>query len=590
MPTEPTDTHHVGAAASGDSAAPTYAATLVDEWVRHGVRHAVVSPGSRSTPMAVAVAEHRGLRVEVCHDERSAAFIALGVGKATGRPAIVVTTSGTAAVELHPAVVEADLSGVPLLAVTADRPPELRGVGAPQTIDQRDLFGTSVRWFVDPGPPEWRRRSEWRHLAADAYAAAVGVVPGPVHVNLAFREPLVGPLGELDPHGAEHDRPTPASWQLSEEQVGRLAGLLEGRRGVLVAGWGATADGSDALALAELADALGWPLLADHLSGCRASTDRVVECVDAITRVASLAEELRPEVVVRFGGLLASRVAGEWLSSSGALQIGMSRDGRSPDPDGVLSETFHTDTGAAARALSAAVERRGHPRPEAWGQRWRDVSSAARAAIGAALGASNELSEPGVAHAALAAVPSGGVLVVSSSMPVRDLEWYVGGRSDVRVLANRGANGIDGVVSTAVGAALSGVPVVALVGDLAFLHDSNALLGLARRGVDLAVVVVDNRGGGIFSFLPQAEALDEARFEQLFGTPHDVDLVGLAAAHGLAASRVGTGAGLDAALVGWRDRRGVGVVVATGDRARNVALHRRLNEAVAAAAGPSEIE
>lgn len=566
-----------------ENPALTYAATVVDELVRHGVRHAVVAPGSRSTPLALACATHPLLGVEVCHDERVAGFVALGIGKATGRPAVVVTTSGTAAVELHPAIVEADASGVPLLALTADRPPELQGVGAPQTIDQRDLYGRSVRWFADPGPPDVARRDTWRHLAADAYAAATGVVAGPVHLNMAFREPLVGVAGPLDPSMPDHDRPRPEGWGIADEQVARVARAVEATRGVIVAGWGATADGSDALAVAELADVLGWPILADHPSGCRGASDRVVGPFDPLLRVEHLAAELRPEAVIRFGGPVASRVTAEWLAASGAVQFGFSRHGRAPDPDGVLEESFHADTGLAARALCTALERRGHPRAVDWPQRWAELATVAQRAIDAVLVGTPEMAEPSVARAALGAASPGGVLVASSSMPIRDLEWYVPGRSGVTVLANRGANGIDGVMSTAVGVALSGTPTVALVGDLAFLYDANALVRLPRRGVDLAIVVVHNDGGGIFSFLPQASSLEQPRFEQLFGTPHGVDLVALAAAHGVAATAVGTLAGLNSALVGWRERRGSQVIVATSDRARNVELHRLLNAAVAAA-------
>ncbi|MCC6225641.1 MAG: 2-succinyl-5-enolpyruvyl-6-hydroxy-3-cyclohexene-1-carboxylic-acid synthase [Microthrixaceae bacterium] len=561
----------------------TYAATLVDEWVRHGVRQAVVCPGSRSTPMAVALADDRRLDVEMCHDERSAGFIALGIGKATGRPAIVLTTSATAAVELHPAVVEADHAAVPLLALTADRPPELRGVGAPQTIDQRDLYGGSVRWFVDPGPPEERHRAGWRHLAADSFAATLGIVPGPVHVNLAFREPLVGAAGAIEGPGEEHDRVGPQAWTLLDDQVARLVPLLEGRRGVVVAGSAAALNHTDAREIDELAAVLGWPIIADHLSGCRAGVRGRIESFDSILRVPELAEELRPETVIRIGGLPASRVLGQWLATSGAMQFAIDRYGRSPDPDGVVTERFHVDVASAALALRTALERRAHPGSDGWATRWAGIEASARVAIDGVIRSFSELSEPGAARAALAAVPTGGTLMVSSSMPIRDLEWYSPGRLDVAVLANRGANGIDGVVSTAVGVALSGVPVVALVGDIAFLHDSNALLGLARRGVDLAIVVIDNDGGGIFSFLPQAEALEPARFERLFGTPHGVNLGALVAAHGIGVTAVTTHAGLEAALVGWRDRRGVQVVLAASERSRNAALHRSINDSVAAA-------
>jgi 2-succinyl-5-enolpyruvyl-6-hydroxy-3-cyclohexene-1-carboxylate synthase len=409
------------------------------------------------------------------------------------------------------------------------------------------------------------------------------VVPGPVHLNLAFREPLVGAPGDLPAVDPGADRPAPPALVLLDEQVTRLAAAMEGRRGVVVAGTGAARDEAGAETVAALAEALGWPVLADHLSGCRRGEPAEVRCFDAVVRVAEVAEELRPEVVLRLGGLLASRVTNEWLAGTGATQFALDDHGRSPDPDGVVGERFHAPVGESLDALVATLRRRDHPPDAAWRSRWRDVERLASRTVDATLARHGELTEPGAARAALTMAPAGGALVVASSMPVRDLEWYVPGRRGVDVVANRGANGIDGVVSTAVGVALGGRPVVALVGDLAFLHDSNALIGLARRGVDLCIVVVDNDGGGIFSFLPQADALDATRFEQLFGTPHGVDLAAIAGAHGIVATTVSSQAGLESALVGWRDRRGVQLIVARSDRGRNVELHHELNAAVAAA-------
>jgi 2-succinyl-5-enolpyruvyl-6-hydroxy-3-cyclohexene-1-carboxylate synthase len=563
--------------------ASTYAATLVDEWIRQGVRHAVICPGSRSTPLAVALSERAELAIHVHHDERSAAFMGLGIGLATGDPAVVLTTSGTAAVELHPAVVEADLAAVPLLAVTADRPPELRGVGAPQTIDQRELFGASVRWFADPGPPANRRRDSWRTLAADAYAATVGLVAGPVHLNAAFREPLVGPAGELAPVDATEARTRPDPMVLTDDQVSRLVDELEDRNGIIVAGVRSAPTAADAAAIAGLSARLGWPVLADHLSGCRRSSSEVVGCFDAILRVEGAAAALRPEVILRLGGLLASRVTNEWLAGLGVPQFAIDPTGRAPDPDAVVTERLWAHVGNACGQVDRALARLELPVESRWLNQWRDAERVAAAAIESTMGSVGGLSEPGAARAALAAVPAGGTLMVSSSMPVRDLEWYSPARDDVRVVANRGANGIDGVVSTAVGLALAAGPVVCLVGDVAFLHDQSALIGLARRGADVAIVVVDNDGGGIFSFLPQADALESGRFEQLFGTPHGTDLAALGVAYGLPTTQVSTHAGLESALVGWRDRRGTALIVARSDRRTNVEFHRRLNAAVAAA-------
>lgn len=547
------DARSVAAPHDGDVAA-TYCATLVDQWVAEGVRHAVICPGSRSTPLAVALAARDDLSVHVHVDERSAAFMALGIGAATGTPAIVLTTSGTAAVELHPAVVEADLQCVPLLAVTANRPPELQGVGAPQTIDQRELYGRSVRWFCEPGPPRADGAPWWRRLAADAVAATSGEPPGPVQLDLAFREPLVGDSGELPPPLAPRTRGD-LRFGLLDEQLARLRQLLVGRRVLVVAGARAASGPGEATAVLDLAARAGWPVCCDHLSGLRGDHPNVVGAFDPILRT-ELAHDLRPEVVIRLGGLLASRALNDWLAASRAVQIGVDRWGRCPHPGFGWREELRIVPAVFAAGLVEVLD--GAAASADWTEAWRAAERSARSAIADTLDG-----EPAVVDAELAALVPGGTLVVSSSMPVRDLEWYARPRADVTVLSNRGANGIDGVVSTAVGVALSGRPTTCVVGDLAFLHDSNALLALRDRDVDLRIVVIDNRGGGIFSFLPQASALSPERFEQLFGTPQPVDLAALAAAHGLEVGR--------------------DVVIAPSDRATNRDLHARLNEAVASA-------
>jgi 2-succinyl-5-enolpyruvyl-6-hydroxy-3-cyclohexene-1-carboxylate synthase len=284
-------------------------------------------------------------------------------------------------------------------------------------------------------------------------------------------------------------------------------------------------------------------------------------------------------VVIRTGGLLASKVLGQWLAASGALQVGLDRADRVPDPDRLLSRSLVADPAVVAAQLAGL---RPTPASRDWSQRWAAAEASARRAVRAGIDADPDPSEPSVAVDVLASVPAGGALVVASSMPVRDLEWFAPPRPDAWVWSNRGANGIDGVVSTALGVATTGRATTVVVGDLAFLHDSTALVALREREVDLVVVVVDNDGGGIFSFLPQRGVLEPEAFERLFGTPHGADLVALAGAHGLPAERVRSRAGLQAALAGARARGGVRVVVVDSDRDRNVAVHARLVEAVAA--------
>ncbi len=558
------------------TAQATFAATLADEWVRAGLRHAVVSPGSRSTPLAVALAADDRLRLHVHHDERAAGFLALGIGKATGVPAVVLTTSGTAAVELHPAVVEASQSGVPLVVCTADRPPELQGVGAPQTVDQVHLYGRAVRWFC-PVDPAGAASSTWRSLAARAVTEATGAPPGPVHLDLAFREPLVGEPGPLPP-----GRPDGRPWHRTVRSVARpddagldeITGLLAGERGVIVAGAGSGGPGE----VHALAATTGWPVLADPTSACRVPAPATVAAFDALLRHRPFAEGRRPQVVLRLGRPPASRVLSEWLAGSAARQVLIERHGEWFDPDRTAAAVVAGDPGAWCSALARRLAR--SRATEAWAGSWNAAEAAAQAAMDHVLARHREVTEPGVARRLAATLPAGATLVVSSSMPVRDLEWYAAPRTGLRTLSNRGANGIDGVTSTAVGVALTTTaPATALVGDVAFLHDANALLGLAGRSVDLTVVVVDNRGGGIFSFLPQARALAAERFELLFGTPHEVDAVELAAAHGVAARAVDDLDDLEAALRAG----GPQVVVATTERPANVAVHDEIHAEVAAA-------
>jgi 2-succinyl-5-enolpyruvyl-6-hydroxy-3-cyclohexene-1-carboxylate synthase len=554
--------------------AATFCATLVDEWARAGVTDAVVCPGSRSTPLAVALASDARIAVHVHHDERSAAFMALGLGLATGRPAVVVTSSGTAAVELHPAVVEAHQSGVPFIAATADRPPELQGVAAPQTIDQTHLFGGSVRWFADAGVPVDESRGMWRSLGARVVAEALGAGgggPGPVHLNLPFRDPLVGDAGPM-PAGRAEGRP----WhsvvedraELDDAAVDKLAEVLDAVRGVVVAGRGTGGAGVHALA-----ERLGWPVLADPRSGARVPARTTVAAFDALLRHPRFARDHLPEVILRLGEQPASKVLAQWLASSQAREVVVARRGAWIDPDRSAELLVVADPARVVAALTKRLSgsaASGTP----WLARWSRAEAVAQLAIDEALSTFDGDTEPGLARAVMAALPDDGALVLSSSMPVRDVEWFAAPRSGVDVYSNRGANGIDGVLSTAVGVALARrAPTAVLIGDVALLHDTNGMLGAASRDIDLTIVIVDNDGGGIFSFLPQATELGPETFERLFGTPHGVDLVALAAVHGIPeVEAVGRGSG-------------VRLIRVHTDRAENVRAHDAINRAVVDALG-----
>jgi 2-succinyl-5-enolpyruvyl-6-hydroxy-3-cyclohexene-1-carboxylate synthase len=561
-------------AASHPNVQATFAATLVDEWVRGGVTHAVVAPGSRSTPLALALARESRIDVHVVLDERSAAFQALGVGLATGRPAVVLTTSGTAAVELHPAVVEASHARVPLLAVTADRPPELHHVGAAQTVEQQGLFAGATRWACDPGPADAAAATAWRSLAARSVIEAVGnpAGPGPVHLNLPFREPLLGRAGRVPP-----GRGDGGPWHRAEGAPvlppGNLVEALacSGRRGLVVAGTGA----GEASAIHRAAAALGWPVLADPRSGARIPADTTIGAADAVLRSSSFAEAHGPDLVLRLGATWASRVLNTWLAGLDARQVLVDPHGAWIDPDRTAEVVAVCDPTILCLALAEADIVAADPE---WLEGWAAAERVAQTAIAEVLRGRPEPTEPGTARDVVAALPDGAALVVSSSMPVRDVEWYSMPRDGVRIVANRGASGIDGVLSTAMGFARAWAPTVALAGDLAFLHDQGALNG--AEGVDCTIVVVDNDGGGIFSFLPQADALAADEFERLFAAPHGADLAAIAAAHGVPVTTPELAAEVGPAVADAVAAGGVRMVHIRTNRAANVAVHDEINRMV----------
>jgi 2-succinyl-5-enolpyruvyl-6-hydroxy-3-cyclohexene-1-carboxylate synthase len=563
-----------------EDVAATFCATLVDEWIEQGVRHAVVAPGSRSTPLALALAARTELQLHVFHDERSAAFAALGIGLATGVPAILLCTSGTAAAHFHAAIIEAHQSAVPILVCTADRPPELRDVGAPQTIDQTNLYGNAVRWFHDPGVAAAANAHTWRSTAAHAFASATGVWPGPVQLNLPFREPLVGVPGELAQRRGTGSASRPVELTVPAEVVSELAGRCRASTGVIVLGRGCDSPQQ----VAHLAWRLGWPVLADVRSGLRSTEPGrppvAITAFDDILRSAAFTGTHVPDVVLRVGEAAASKVLAQWMAALDAFHVHVSGVPTWADPDGVTDVHLMAAPGAFAAALAeqlaAPPERAG-----AWLSAWLEAEHRAQAAIDATL--DGGLSDPAVARLLGRNLPTPSNWVISSSMPIRDAEWYASSVGGARVFANRGANGIDGVIATATGVALAtAVPTFVLIGDVAFVHDSSSLTALMRRDIDLRIVVVDNDGGGIFNFLSQATALEADRFEQLFGTPHGTDLATLAAAHGIPVTRACDPAAFTAAIA----EPGTRVVLVRSDRIANVGTHEAVHAAVGAALSP----
>jgi len=551
---------------------------FADELARCGLREACTSPGSRSTPLVLSLAREPRIRSTSHIDERCGGFFALGLAKATGVPVALACTSGTAAANYAPAVIEAHEARVPLLVLTADRPPELRGLGAGQTIDQVKLYGSAAKWYLEvddhPATPE---RMRWlRQLACRAFWTALEGRPGPVHLNFSLREPLVLdlPLPDEEPGGGGRAGGRP--WVTRPRtRPGLAPGLLDGLRaavdahprGVIVAGRSERDPGLGD-ALAGLADALALPLLADPLSGARRGRAAVAH-YDALLREPEWAAAHAPDLVLRVGDLPTSKPLREWLHGlDGALQIAFDAENAWQDPAGAVGAIVCADP----RVLAPETPRR----DRGWLGEWTRADRVAAAAIAGAL---PTLSEPRVAAELGVRLPPGATLVVASSMPVRDVESFFPVReTPPRVLSNRGANGIDGTVSTAYGVAAAGGPTVLLIGDVALAHDVGGLLAARRLGLALAIVLLNNDGGGIFDFLPVAR--EGADFEEHVATPHGLDFARAAALYGCTHERVEDPEAFRGAL----DRAlGAGVttiVEVRTDRAENVELHRRVVHAV----------
>ncbi|HST55350.1 MAG TPA: 2-succinyl-5-enolpyruvyl-6-hydroxy-3-cyclohexene-1-carboxylic-acid synthase [Solirubrobacteraceae bacterium] len=601
---------------------------FVDELARCGMRDACTSPGSRSAPLVLTLASERRLRCHSHVDERCAGFFALGLAKASGLPVAVTCTSGTAAAELLPAVIEAREARVPLLVLTADRPPELRESGAGQTIDQLKLYGDAVKWFFEVGTHEsGAQRLRWmRALACRAYWTTLEGRPGVVHLNFPLREPLIAEQSlPHDPSARAAGLPyvrRRAARSAAPDDEARLAKLVgRARRGVVVAGRHERASALGDAAAAFCA-AASWPLLADPLSGARRGATAVAH-YDALLRDRAFAAGATPDLVIRVGDLPISKPLRQWLAGLGDVtQVALDPEGAWQDPDSVLCDSLALDPASALAKLAAEPRALAVEDPE-WLTSWRHADEHAATAITATL-AGEMLSEPEVAAELGRLLPANATLFVASSMPVRDLEtfWPVLS-APPRVLCNRGANGIDGIVSSALGVAASagaavhgsgptdgakpvdgfgsvggidpvdsanpvdGVgPVVLLIGDVALAHDLGGLLACKRLGLKLTIVLLNNDGGGIFDFLPVAGASMAQRddiYATHIATPTGLDFAQAAALYGLTHERARDASGLRAALERALSQDGAGIIEVSTHRAANVELHRRVWEAVSSA-------
>jgi 2-succinyl-5-enolpyruvyl-6-hydroxy-3-cyclohexene-1-carboxylate synthase len=576
---DPTDLRHVGAANL------RFARALIGELCAAGVAAAFVCPGSRSTPLALAVAE-QDLRHTVHIDERSAAFHALGFAKATGKPVLLLCTSGTAGANFLPAVAEASHARVPLIVLTADRPPELRAWGAAQTMEQRTLFAGFARWTEEaPCPSERNAEVAYaRALARRAVIEATGPAPGPVHLNLPFREPLLpGSVGEPPTQACKDATAPDAGVRLEHDVSASIASELRRiARGVLVFGPD-TWDPGLASAAHALATCLGWPILADPASGLRAGPPldgRVIHCADLLLRDADVAASLRPDLIVRFGGQPTSASVGAWMARHAAADVWL------VDPAAGFRDPQHRASRmlrSGSRQFCLETTTAGVPTAAAgaWLLAWQHADRVTRAAVATALDAESRLLTPHIVRALWSGLPDGAALYAANSMAIRDVDMFAGPRAgELRLLASRGVNGIDGQVSAALGAAAAlRRPTVLWCGDLALLHDVSGLLAGRLRAVDLTIVVSNDDGGGIFEYLPAARLVPRPLFEDLFAVPHGLDLRELARGLGWDAVRADSLGSFMQAL-SRALRGGRHVIEVTVDRVANTAFHQSIYELV----------
>lgn len=551
-----------------------WCSVLAETLVRRGVTQAVVSPGSRSTPLTMALVQNEGIEAIPVLDERSAAFFALGLAKQTGKPVVLVCTSGTAGANYFPAVIEAHESGVPLIVITADRPPEMRDCSSGQTIDQQKLFGGFVTFYHELAVPEASVGMLKYLRQTTAHAVERAASGGPVHLNAPFRDPLP-PIADATAQGlvgedwaaffAHLDAPKPAVTQT-------VAWSTQATRAVIVAGPGADAEGVKAVA-----QLTGWPVLADVLSPVRhaAGAGEVVAAYDVILRNAELARTLKPELVLCAGGWPTSKVLRGWMEAGGA-EIWMVAAG------GANREALHGRT-RVIQADVSALRVSAKPADEVYARAWREAESSAAKALADGLKAEKALVEPQVTATLAARLPEGTPLFVANSMPVRDLEyfWPANARG-VKVFFSRGANGIDGTLSTALGVAHGNAPTVLLTGDLALLHDTNGFLSVPQLRGSLTIVLVNNGGGGIFNHLPVAQF--NPPFEKYWATPQSVDFAKLCAAYGVEHVAVKDSTHLSA-LVSSLPAAGVRVLEVCTERVRDAAFRKQLFVDVAAGLG-----
>jgi 2-succinyl-5-enolpyruvyl-6-hydroxy-3-cyclohexene-1-carboxylate synthase len=556
-----------------------YTAAFVNELVLTGVCDVVVSPGSRSTPMALMMAEHPNIKVHILVDERSAGFFALGMAKSIKRPVALLCTSGTAGANYYPAVIEASYSRIPLIVLTADRPHELREVGAPQAIDQLHLYGHHVKAFFEMPIPE-KEKTVIRHArmtCARAVSSALNQPTGPVHLNFPFREPLIPLLDNEDLFKIEERKDKyvqidTGNWSLSHSQFESLATkLVKNRNGIIICG-PMDEDGYSER-IVNLSKKLNFPILADPLSQLRSGThddQLIIDCYDNFLRNDRAKQYLKPDIILRFGAMPVSKALSIFLKENhDAIHLVVDGGSGWRDPSALATEMIFCDERLFCESISAQLS---EPLENRMVEKWVAINAIGKENM-LTVGDLTDMDEGKLFVLLADILPSDSTLFVGNSMPIRDLDsFFFNNHKSIKIMANRGANGIDGIVSSAMGAAVYSNPLYLILGDLTFYHDSNGLLASKLLNIDITIIIVNNNGGGIFSFLPQAN--HPKHFELLFGTPLDIDFQHVVKMYNGTYTKALT---WDEFHTAWSQTgKGLHVIEVPTNREKNVMEHRNL--------------
>ncbi|MCA1066491.1 2-succinyl-5-enolpyruvyl-6-hydroxy-3-cyclohexene-1-carboxylic-acid synthase [Rossellomorea sp. AcN35-11] len=551
-----------------------YLAAFIEELVGNGVDEVVISPGSRSTPLALLFAHHPEVKTYINVDERSAAFFALGIAKAKQKPVALLCSSGTAGANYYPAIIEARYGKVPLIVLTADRPHELREVGAPQAIHQIDLYGKHVKWATDMALPENTPSmiGYARSSASRGVGHAIGEPKGPVHFNFPFREPLIPDLKAVTySSDTGVKRVLHGERSLSPDITQELKEILSSKeKGLIICGPGVKRESMDSIV--SFSEQYGFPIIADPLSQMRSGThkkEQIIDTYDTFLKSAEVKETLHPDIVIRFGAMPVSKSLMLFLKGLSDVPYWIVSPGEEwQDPIAKGTEIIYCDEGLFCNGLTPSRR----VMSEGWNHHWKNVNHSTKELL---LKGHQSWDEGMAVSQFIDFLPEKANVFVSNSMPIRDIDtFFFRNDRSVGIYANRGANGIDGVVSTALGMSTYLDSMYLLIGDLAFYHDLNGLLAGRKYNLNMTVVVLNNNGGGIFSYLPQAD--EGEHFEDLFGTPMDLDFSNAAKLYNAGYFKVEKEEDFGSALMEANHINGLKIIEVLTNREENVANHRKL--------------